>query len=55
VRLYGLGLTMAEIAGVYGVSAWTIASRLDRAAVPRRRRGSQARLPVQKAVRSYRR
>jgi uncharacterized protein (DUF433 family) len=57
VRLYGLGLTMAEIAGIYGVSAWTIASRLDRAGVPRRPRttGSQARLPVEKAVRRYRR
>jgi lambda repressor-like predicted transcriptional regulator len=57
VRLYGLGLTMAEIASVFGVSAWTIASRLDRAGVARRRRatGSQARLPVDKAVRSYRR
>jgi transposase-like protein len=57
VRLYGLGLTMAEIAGVYGVSAWTIASRLERAGVPRRGRtgGSQARLPLQKTVRRYRR
>jgi transposase len=57
VRLYGLGLTMAEIAGIFGVSAWTIASRLDRAGVARRRRtsGSPARLPVDKAVRSYRR
>jgi uncharacterized protein (DUF433 family) len=57
VRLYGLGLTMAEIAGIYGVSAWTIASRLDRGGVPRRPRttGSQARLPVEKPVRRYRR
>ena len=57
VRLYGLGLTMAEIAGICGVSAWTIASRLDRAGVARRRRasGSQPRLPVDTAVRSYRR
>jgi DNA-binding CsgD family transcriptional regulator len=57
VRLYGLGLTMAEIAGTFGVSAWTIALRLDRAGVPRRPRtsGSQAKLPLQKAVASYRR
>jgi DNA-directed RNA polymerase specialized sigma24 family protein len=34
-RLYRLGLTVAEIASVYGVSAWTVASRLDRAGVPR--------------------
>jgi len=58
VRLYGLGLTMAEIAGVCGVSAWTIASRLDRAGVPRRGRasgGGQAELPVDEAVSRYRR
>jgi uncharacterized protein (DUF433 family) len=57
VRLYGLGLTMAEIVGIFGVSAWTIASRLDGARVARRRRvgGSKARLPVDKAVCSYRR
>jgi DNA-binding CsgD family transcriptional regulator len=56
VRLYGLGLTMAEIAGIFDVSAWTIASRLDRAGVPRRRAsGSPAKLPVYKAVRNYRR
>jgi uncharacterized protein (DUF433 family) len=57
VRLYGLGLTMAEIAGVFGVSAWTVASRLDGAGVERRRRASasQATLPVEKAVGSYRR
>jgi DNA-binding CsgD family transcriptional regulator/lambda repressor-like predicted transcriptional regulator len=57
VRLYGLGLTMAEIAGIFGVSAWTVASRLDGAGVARRRRasGSQARLPVDEAVRRYRR
>jgi lambda repressor-like predicted transcriptional regulator len=56
VRLYGLGLTMAEIAGIYGVSAWTIASRLDRAGIARRRASAdRAMLPVERAVRRYRR
>jgi len=41
VRLYWLGLTMAEIAGLYGVSGWTIASRLDQAGVTRRTGNSQ--------------
>jgi uncharacterized protein (DUF433 family) len=54
-RLYGLGLTMAEIAGVYGVSAWTVAARLDQAGVRRRRAGTgQAVLPLERAVASYR-
>jgi uncharacterized protein (DUF433 family) len=56
VRLYRLGLTMAEIAGLYGVSAWIIASRLERAGV-RRRRANDGRtlLPVDRAVLRYRR
>jgi uncharacterized protein (DUF433 family) len=55
-RLYGLGLTMAEIAGVYGVSAWTVAARLDQAGVRRRRTSTgQAVLPLERAVVSYRR
>jgi transposase-like protein len=54
VRLYGLGLTMAEIANLYGVSAWIIASRLDQAGVRRRRTSDpQAALPIEKAVASY--
>jgi uncharacterized protein (DUF433 family) len=55
-RLYGLGLTMTEIASIYRVSAWTVASRLDRAGVPRRSakdRGAVS--PLQRAVRRYRR
>ncbi len=55
-RLYGLGLTMTEIAGLYRVSAWTIASRLDQAGVPRRRPKDLGGVsPVQRAVRRYRR
>ena len=55
-RLYGLGLTMAEIAATYGVSAWTVASRLDQAGVARRRGTDHRRiLPVERAVRRYRR
>jgi transcriptional regulator with XRE-family HTH domain len=56
VRLYGLGLTMTEIADLYRVSAWTIASRLDQAGIPRRRakdRGAVS--PLERAVRRYRR
>jgi uncharacterized protein (DUF433 family) len=55
-RLYGLGLTMTEIAGLYRVSAWTVASRLDRGGVPRRHakdRGAVS--PLERAVRRYRR
>jgi uncharacterized protein (DUF433 family) len=53
-RLYGLGLTMTEIAAVYGVSAWTVAARLDQAGVPRRRAADRlAVLPVGRAVRRY--
>jgi uncharacterized protein (DUF433 family) len=47
---------MTEIADLYRVSAWTVASRLDQAGVPRRRtkdRGSVS--PLQRAVRRYRR
>jgi uncharacterized protein (DUF433 family) len=54
-RLYRLGLTMTEIAPVYQVSEWVIAARLDRAGVRRRTPGDQAELPVDRAVRSYRR
>jgi uncharacterized protein (DUF433 family) len=53
-RLYRLGLTMTEIAGVYQVSAWTIASRLDQAGVARRARDGHAVLPVGEAVQRYR-
>jgi uncharacterized protein (DUF433 family) len=52
-RLYGLGLTMAEIAGAYGVSEWTVASRLDRAGLARRARDDHAALAVEEAVRAY--
>lgn len=55
VRLYRLGLTMAEIAGVCQVSAWAIAARLDRAGVARRGPGERAGLPLERAVRRYRR
>jgi DNA-binding CsgD family transcriptional regulator len=55
-RLYRLGLTMAEIAVIFGVSAWTVAARLDRAGVARRAPGHEAGLlPVERAVRRYRR
>jgi lambda repressor-like predicted transcriptional regulator len=54
-RLYRLGLTMGEIAGICQVSAWVIGSRLDEARVRRRAPGSRAGLPVDRAVRSYRR
>lgn len=40
-RLYRLGLTMGEIAGIYQVSAWVIASRLDQAGVRRRTPGTR--------------
>jgi lambda repressor-like predicted transcriptional regulator len=54
-RLYRLGLTMPEIAAVYGVSAWTVAARLDQAGVPRRRASNRRTvLPVERAVRRYR-
>jgi len=55
-RLYRLGLTMAEIAGICQVSAWVIGARLDRAGVVRRARSQQAGLlPLDRAVRRYRR
>lgn len=54
-RLYRLGLTMGEIAGIYQVSEWVIGSRLDEAGVRRRAPGNQDGLPVERAVRSYRR
>jgi len=55
-RLYRLGLTVAEIAVMFGVSAWAVAARLDRAGVARRARGQEAGLlPVERAVRRYRR
>jgi lambda repressor-like predicted transcriptional regulator len=55
-RLYRLGLTMAEIARIYGISAWTVAARLDQAGVVRRRANDRAAaLPVEQAVRRYRR
>jgi len=54
-RLYRLGLTMPEIAAVYGVSAWTVAARLDQAGVPRRRASNRRTvLPVERAVSRYR-
>jgi uncharacterized protein (DUF433 family) len=47
---------MAEIAGLHGVSAWIIASRLERAGVPRRRaKDGKTVLPVDRAVRCYQR
>jgi lambda repressor-like predicted transcriptional regulator len=54
-RLYQLGLTMTEIAPVYHVSEWVIAARLDQAGVRRRTSGDRAVLPVDRAVRRYRR
>jgi lambda repressor-like predicted transcriptional regulator len=54
-RLYRLGLTMGEIAAIYGVSEWVISARLDLAGVRRRRSGGQTVLPVERAVRRYRR
>jgi lambda repressor-like predicted transcriptional regulator/transposase-like protein len=54
-RLYRLGLTMGEIARIYGVSAWVIGSRLDEAGVRRRAPGGRRSLPLDRAVRSYRR
>jgi uncharacterized protein (DUF433 family) len=45
---------MAEIASIYEVSAWTIASRLDRAGVARRVGDDHTVLPVEEAVRAYR-
>lgn len=53
-RLYRLGLTMGEIAGIYQVSPWVIGSRLDEARVRRRPPGGQDGLPVGRAVRRYR-
>lgn len=55
-RLYRLGLTMAEIAVMFGLSAWAVAARLDRAGVARRAPGQEAGLlPAERAVRRYRR
>lgn len=54
-RLYRLGLTMGEIAGLFQVSAWVIGSRLDEAGVARRPPGEQDSLPLDRAVRRYRR
>jgi hypothetical protein len=54
-RLYRLGLTMGEIAGIYQVSAWVIGSRLEEAGVARRAPGEQTGLPIDRAVRRYRR
>lgn len=54
-RLYRLGLTMAEIASIYQVSAWVIGSRLEEAGVARRAPGEQDGLPVDRAVCRYRR
>ncbi len=54
-RLYRLGLTMGEIAGIYRVSAWVIGSRLEEVGVGRRAPGEQTGLPVDRAVRRYRR
>lgn len=51
-RLYRLGLTMTETAGIYQVSEWVIASRLDGVRV-RRRTGGRGVLPVDRAVRRY--
>jgi hypothetical protein len=55
VRLYWAGLTMGEIAGIFQVSAWVIGSRLEEAGVRRRAPGEQGGLPVDRAVRRYRR
>jgi uncharacterized protein (DUF433 family) len=52
-RLYGLGLTMGEVARVCGASQWVIASRLDEAGTPRRAPGHDAGLPLSRAVASY--
>jgi uncharacterized protein (DUF433 family) len=54
-RLYRLGLTMGEIAGIYQMSEWVIGSRLDQAGVRRRAPGGRGFLPLDRAVRSYRR
>ena len=54
-RLYRLGLTMGEIAGICQVSQWVIGSRLEEAGVRRRAPGGQDSLPVDRAVRRYRR
>jgi hypothetical protein len=54
-RLYRLGLTMGEIAGIYRVSAWVIGSRLDEAGVGRRAPGGRRSLSLDRAVRGYRR
>lgn len=54
-RLYGLGLSMGEITGIYGVSEWVIGSRLDGAGVRRRAPGGRRSLPLDRAVRGYRR
>lgn len=53
-RLYLLGLTMGEVAGIYQVSPWVIGSRLDEAGVRRRPPGRQDGLPAGRAVRRYR-
>jgi transposase-like protein len=54
-RLYRVGLTMGEIAAIFQVSAWVIGSRLEEAGVRRRAPGEQGGLPVDRAVRRYRR
>ena len=54
-RLYRIGLTMAEIADIYRVSAWVIGSRLDEAGTGHRAPGGRRSLPLDRAVRGYRR
>lgn len=54
-RLYRLGLTMGEIAGICRASPWVIGSRLEEAGVRRRAPGEHDGLPVDRAVRRYRR
>jgi len=55
-RLYRLGLTMAEIAGICQVPARAIATRLDRAGVARRARSQKAGLlPLDRTARRCRR
>ncbi|HEY7146232.1 MAG TPA: helix-turn-helix domain-containing protein [Streptosporangiaceae bacterium] len=52
-RLYLLGLTMAEIAVIFRMSAWAVAARLDRAGVVRRARSQKTELPLDRAARRY--
>jgi hypothetical protein len=52
-RLYQVGLTMAEIAGIHRVPEWTIAARLAQAGVQRRALSGQPMLPLERAVRAY--